>query len=68
MGEPTREGIRLTVRLTHEDIASARCTTRVIVTLLMGKLQQQGLIGFDSKKYMIFIVQINNRKVKRGFF
>ncbi|WP_414562789.1 MULTISPECIES: PAS domain-containing protein [unclassified Anabaena] len=53
IGEPVAEGTRLTVRFTHEDIASACCTTRVTITRLMGKLQQQGLISFDAKKYII---------------
>jgi PAS domain S-box-containing protein len=53
IGEPVAEGTRLTVRLTHEDIASACCTTRVTITRLMGKLQQKGLISFDAKKYLI---------------
>lgn len=54
VGEPVGEGIRLSVRLTHEDIASACCTTRVTITRLIGKLQQQGLISFDLKKHIIF--------------
>ena len=54
IGESVAGGTRLSVRLTHEDIASACCTTRVTITRLMGKLQQQGLISFDSKKYVIF--------------
>ncbi len=53
IGEPVVGGTRLGVRFTHEDIASACCTTRVTITRLMGKLQQQGLISFDSKKYII---------------
>ncbi|WP_066381720.1 MULTISPECIES: helix-turn-helix domain-containing protein [unclassified Anabaena] len=53
VGEPVAEGIRLPVRFTHEDIASACGTTRVTITRLMGKLQQQGLISFDSKKHII---------------
>uniref|UniRef100_UPI0039C6BBAF Crp/Fnr family transcriptional regulator n=1 Tax=Nodularia chucula TaxID=3093667 RepID=UPI0039C6BBAF len=53
IGETVAEGTRLSVRLTHEDIASACCSTRVTITRLMGKLQQEGLISFDSKKYMI---------------
>ncbi|HYW18251.1 MAG TPA: PAS domain-containing protein [Nodularia sp. (in: cyanobacteria)] len=53
IGEPVPEGTRLSVRLTHEDIASACCTTRVTITRLMGKLQQEGLISFDSKKYIL---------------
>ncbi|WP_414575983.1 helix-turn-helix domain-containing protein [Anabaena sp. CCY 9402-a] len=53
IGEPVAEGTRLNVRFTHEEIASACGTTRVTITRLIGKLQQQGLISFDSKKHMI---------------
>jgi PAS domain S-box-containing protein len=53
IGEAVAEGIRFSVRFTHEDIASACCTTRVTITRLMGKLQQQGLISFDAKKHLI---------------
>ncbi len=53
VGEPVVGGTRLSVRLTHEDIASACCTTRVTITRLLGKLQQQNLISFDAKKHII---------------
>lgn len=53
IGQPVSEGIRLSVRLTHEEFASACCTTRVTITRLMGKLQQEGVISFDSKKHII---------------
>ncbi|WP_392482431.1 PAS domain-containing protein [Nostoc sp. C110] len=53
VGETVPEGTRLSVRFTHEDIASACCTTRVTITRLMGKLQEQGIISFDSKKHII---------------
>jgi CRP-like cAMP-binding protein len=47
-GQPVVEGTRLNIRLTHQDIANAICTTRVTVTRMLGKLQQQGLIGRDG--------------------
>ncbi|MBW4568131.1 MAG: helix-turn-helix domain-containing protein [Tolypothrix carrinoi HA7290-LM1] len=53
IGQPVPEGTRLNFRLTHEELASACCTTRVTITRLMGKLQQQGVISFDSKKHII---------------
>jgi CRP-like cAMP-binding protein len=53
VGEPVEGGTRLSVRFTHEDIASACCTTRVTVTRLLGKLQQQGVISFDAKKHIV---------------
>ncbi|BAZ27129.1 Crp/Fnr family transcriptional regulator [Kalymmatonema gypsitolerans NIES-4073] len=53
IGEPVAEGIRLSVRFTHEELASACSTTRVTITRLMGKLQQQGKIGFDSKHHIV---------------
>ncbi|MEH2046478.1 PAS domain S-box protein [Nostoc sp.] len=53
VGETVSEGTRLSVRFTHEDIASACCTTRVTITRLMGKLQEEGIISFDLKKHII---------------
>jgi len=53
VGETVPEGTRLSVRFTHEDMANACCTTRVTITRLMGKLQQQGVIIFDSTKHII---------------
>jgi CRP-like cAMP-binding protein len=53
IGQPMSQGIRLSVRLTHQDLADACCTTRVTITRLVGKLQQQGKIAFDSKHHMI---------------
>ncbi len=47
------EGTRLNIRLTHQDIASAICTTRVTVTRLLGKLQQQGWLSKDSDRHII---------------
>jgi PAS domain S-box-containing protein len=53
IGQPVEEGTRLCVRLTHHDFASVCCTTRVTVTRLLGKLQQEGKITFDSRNHII---------------
>jgi PAS domain S-box-containing protein len=53
IGQPVAEGTRLLVRLTHEELASACCTTRVTITRLIGKLQKQGKICFDFRNHMI---------------
>lgn len=53
IGQPTEHGIRLCVRLTHQDFASACCTTRVTITRLLGKLNQEGKIVFDSQNHLI---------------
>ncbi len=53
MGEPTADGTRLAVRLTHHDIARAINTSRVTVTRLLGKLRHQGVICLDSKRHII---------------
>jgi PAS domain S-box-containing protein len=55
IGQPIAQGTRLTVRLTHQDFADACCTTRVTITRLLGKLQQQGKIAFDSKHHILLI-------------
>lgn len=53
IGQPVENGTRLGVRLTHQDFASACCTTRVTITRLLGKLQQEGEISFDSHNHLI---------------
>lgn len=55
IGEPIAQGTRLKVRLTHQDLADACCTTRVTITRLLGHLQKQGKISFDSKFQIILI-------------
>ena len=52
-GQPVVEGTRLSIRLTHQDIANAICTTRVTITRMLGKLQQQGLISRDRERHLI---------------
>jgi PAS domain S-box-containing protein len=52
IGHPTGNGIRLRIRLTHQDFASACCTTRVTITRLLSKLQQKGKIILDSKSHI----------------
>ncbi|MBD0263732.1 MAG: helix-turn-helix domain-containing protein [Tolypothrix sp. Co-bin9] len=53
IGEKTAKGTRISIRFTHEEIATACCTTRVTITRLMKKLQQQGFLTFDSKHHII---------------
>jgi len=53
VGQPVSNGTRIQARLTHEDLANACCTTRVTVTRILGKLQQQGKITLDSKHHII---------------
>lgn len=53
IGESIPEGTRLSLRLTHEDLANTCCTTRVTITRLMGELQKQGAIAIDPKFHVI---------------
>jgi len=53
IGEPVENGTRLSVRFTHEELASACHTTRVSITREIGKLKKQAKISFDSKSHII---------------
>jgi PAS domain S-box-containing protein len=53
IGQPVEQGVRLRARLTHQDFASACCTTRVTVTRLLGKLQEQGKIIQDAHNHLV---------------
>lgn len=52
-GQPIEGGIKLNIRLTHQDIGNAICTTRVTVTRIFSKWQQQGLLGRDLDRFLI---------------
>lgn len=66
IGQPVENGTRLSVRLTHEDIASACGTTRVTITRELGKLQQQGKITIDSKNHIVLKGESNWQSVEKG--
>lgn len=53
MGQPVPEGIRLSIRLTHQDIAGAIATSRVTVTRIFGDLKRSGAIILDAKRHII---------------
>lgn len=53
LGQPMAEGTRLTVRLTHQNLANAIGTTRVTVTRLVGQFQRQGYLSFDGDRHII---------------
>jgi PAS domain S-box-containing protein len=53
-GQRVAQGTRLSVRLTHQDLADACCTTRVTVTRELSKLHKQGKITFDSQHHIVF--------------
>ena len=53
VGQPVPEGTRLSVRLTHQHLASAIGTTRVTVTRLLGKLKAEGWIQVDGDRHII---------------
>jgi PAS domain S-box-containing protein len=53
VGQATPEGTRLQIRLVHEDIASACCSTRVTITRILSELQKQGKIEIDSNFHIV---------------
>ena len=60
-GQTVAQGTRLNVRLTHQDLADACCTTRVTITRELSKLQKQGKITFDSQHYIVFSSTLSNQ-------
>lgn len=55
LGEPVANGTRLSLRLTHQELAEASCTTRVTVTRLLSELQQQGKITIDNTNHITIL-------------
>jgi CRP-like cAMP-binding protein len=52
-GQPCDEGLRLNLRLTHQEVASALATTRVTVTRVIGALRDQGWLQIDGQRRLV---------------
>lgn len=52
-GHPVEQGIRLTARFTHKNLADAIGTTRVTITRILGELKSKNIIEFDSDNHLI---------------
>ena len=52
-GQPCEQGLRLNLRLTHYDMASALGTTRVTVTRVLGTLRDEGWLLMDPQRRFI---------------
>lgn len=52
-GQPCEQGLRLNIKLTHQDIASALSTTRVTVTRILGALRDEGWLQIDAERRLV---------------
>lgn len=52
-GQPCEGGLRLPLRLTHQDMASALSTTRVTITRLLGQLRTEGWLDLDRERHLV---------------
>lgn len=53
VGQPHANGTRLSVRLTHQQLANAIGTTRVTITRLLSQLQEEGWLIVDSTRHIV---------------
>ena len=54
VGQVTPQGIRLSVRLTHQQIAGLIGTTRVTVTRLLREFRDEGWMSVDTTRHLLF--------------
>jgi CRP-like cAMP-binding protein len=53
IGQPNGGGTRLSIRLTHQQLANAIGTTRVTVTRLLSQLQEEGWLVVDNTRHIV---------------
>ncbi len=53
IGLPITNGTRLSVRLTHQQLANSIGTTRVTVTRLLSQLQEEGWLVVDGTRHIV---------------
>jgi CRP-like cAMP-binding protein len=54
LGQVTPQGVRLSVRLTHQQIAGLIGTTRVTVTRLLREFRDEGWVSVDPARHLLF--------------
>ena len=52
-GQPCYQGLRLNIKLTHQELASALSTTRVTVTRVLGSLKDEGWLQLDGQRRLV---------------
>jgi CRP-like cAMP-binding protein len=52
-GVACTQGLRLTPKLTHQEMANALGTTRVTVTRILGQLKEMGWLSLDAQRTII---------------
>ena len=52
-GQACETGLRLNLRLTHQELASALSTTRVTVTRVLGVLREEGWLQIDGQRHLV---------------
>ncbi len=52
-GEPAGHGVRLTLRLTHRELANYAGVSRETATRLLTELQDSGLVALDEERHII---------------
>jgi CRP-like cAMP-binding protein len=55
LGQVTPEGVRLSTRLTHQQLAGLIGTTRVTVTRLLKDFREQGWVDTDAQRHLRFV-------------
>jgi CRP-like cAMP-binding protein len=57
LGQVTNDGIRLSTRLTHQQLAGLIGTTRVTVTRLLKEFRVEGWVDTDAQRHLTFSAQ-----------
>ena len=52
-GQRCEQGVRISVRLTHQDLANLLGTTRVTVTRFIGQLRDQGWLEVEHSRHVV---------------
>ncbi|MDJ1185486.1 Crp/Fnr family transcriptional regulator [Roseofilum casamattae] len=64
MGQPTADGagVRLPVKLTHQNLANTIGATRVTVTRLIKELREEEWLSIDSQRYITICNAVNSNR------
>ncbi len=63
-GNPTRDGILLSIKVTHQEMANLIGSIRETVSATLGEFKKEGLITFEGRKIIILRPELLKKQVR----
>jgi CRP/FNR family transcriptional regulator len=62
-GNPTQDGILLSIKITHQEMANLIGSIRETVSATIGEFKKEGLIAFEGRKIILLSPELLKKQI-----